>query len=181
MKNDYNYLARIYGVRGSYPYSKKDGSHFGVNTSCFMVRSQKAIVIFDAGSGIIPLGSQLIPEILEHKKNSSEQFVINILFSHTHIDHLIGFYYFAPLYMPNVHINFIGPATMGVDLEVILRTFCEPQYYPVSMDEFRSTKSFFNINENTVITFAKDSSTPEIHEINGQSEPDAEFKINTMK
>ncbi len=178
---DYQFLARFYGVRGSYPIAPKEGTNYGGNTTCLMVRTPEHIVIFDAGSGIIQLGRELIPEILTHKEKSRDPFQITILFTHTHIDHLIGFPYFAPIYIPGVHLTLIGPATMGVDFEDILRTLVEPQYYPVSMDEFRSNMDFDNIDENMVIFFEGKDSKPHFAGIDDPALKDAEWTISNMK
>ncbi len=156
----YEFKVKFYGVRGSYPIAPENGTKIGGNTTCLLVRTQNHIVIFDAGSGLIKLGEHLIPEILDHMKSSNERFHITFVFTHTHSDHLIGFPFFAPLYMPNVHLHFYGPATLGVNFEEILRRWVAPQYYPVDMDEFRSTKSFTNITENVLIYFTETDPVP---------------------
>jgi ribonuclease BN (tRNA processing enzyme) len=177
---DYRFLAKLYGVRGSYPIAPKEGTKFGGNTTCLSLRTRDHIVIFDAGSGIVELGKELIPEIIEHKKKSTSPFQITILFTHTHIDHLIGFPFFAPLYIPGVNLNLIGPATLGVDFEDILSTFVEPQYYPVSMDEFRATKIFNNLSENMLIYFLEGNPAPQLATV-GDSTDLAELVITNMK
>jgi phosphoribosyl 1,2-cyclic phosphodiesterase len=177
--NDYSFLVKLYGVRGSYPIAS--GTKYGGNTTCMLTRTLSHVVIFDAGSGLIQLGKELIPEILEHKKTNSEPFQITIIFTHTHIDHLMGLNFFIPVYMPGVHVNFIGPATLGVDLEDILRTTSEPQFHPVSMDEFRSTKYFENINENMVIYFLKDDPNPLIDETGAPPPENVELTVKNMK
>jgi len=179
--NDYQFLAKIYGVRGSYPIAPQSGTEIGGNTTCLLVRTKDHIVIIDAGSGIIPLGRELVPEILEHKKKSNNPFHITMLFTHTHIDHLLGFPYFAPLYFPGVSLNLIGPGTLGVDFEDILRTLVEPQYYPVSMDEFRSDKDFENIHENMVIYFLEGDPSPHFGEANNINLEKADLVISNMK
>ncbi len=179
--SDYRFLLKLYGVRGSYPNPSEKNTKYGGNTTCIMARTKSHIVFFDAGSGLIQAGKDLVPEIIEHKKSSNDPFHITIMFTHTHIDHLMGLNFFVPLYMQGVHINFIGPAILGVDLEDILSNLCEPQYHPVSMQEFRSTKHFENIHENMIIYFVKDD--PYYHiETNGESLPkDAELVIKNMK
>ncbi len=179
--NDYHLLVRLYGVRGSYPVTFANGTKYGGNTSCIMARTPSHVVIFDAGSGLIQAGKDLIPEILEYKKTSSEPFQITIMFTHTHIDHLMGLNFFTPVYMQGVHMNFIGPSTLGVDLEDILRTTCEPQYHPVSMDEFRSTKYFENVNENMIVYFLKDDPNPYIDTTGAPAPDGTELTIKNMK
>lgn len=179
--SDFRFKAKIYGVRGSYPIAPAEGTKVGGNTSCVLVRTKNNIVIFDAGSGIINLGKELIPEILEHNKKSNTPFNITILFNHTHSDHLMGLPFFAPLYMPGVFIHFFGPATLGVDLEQILRNFVAPQYFPVGMDEFRCMKEFHNLTENNIIYFTPDRAVPKVAEIPEPLPNDRELTIRTMK
>jgi len=179
--SNFQFKAKLYGVRGSYPIAPEHGTQIGGNTTCMLTRTQEHVVIIDAGSGIIRLGRELIPEILAHKEKTKKPFHITIIFTHTHSDHLIGLPFFAPIYMPDVHLHFFGPATMGIDIEKILRALVEPQYFPVSMDEFRSTKSFHNINENMLIYFNPDNPEPQIGHIN-QAEPAfCDMLIYTMK
>lgn len=179
--SEYQFLLKLYGVRGSYPIAPAEGTKIGGNTTCLLARSPEHVVIFDAGSGIIQLGKDLIPEIIKHNQDHKTPFHITILFTHTHSDHLLGFPFFAPLYMPNVHLHFIGPATLGVDFEKILTTQVEPQFYPVAMDEFRSSKSFHNINENTFIYFNDDNQEPLLGHTGESEVPFSDFRIYTMK
>ncbi len=177
---EYRFLAKLYGVRGSYPIAPPEGTRYGGNTTCLLTRTNNQIVIFDAGSGIVRAGQDLLPEIFKHKESSNDPFFITIMFTHTHIDHLLGFPYFAPLYIPGVHLTLIGPATMGVDFEDIMRTLVEPQYYPVNMDEFRSEQEFFNISENMVVYFNGDDPIPNFT-LNGDLEKEAQLVIRNMK
>ncbi len=177
---DFNFLFKIYGVRGSYPIAPSKGTQYGGNTTCAMARTQNQVVIFDAGSGIIPLGKELVPEILDHQKKFDDPFHITIMFTHTHIDHLLGLPFFTPIYLPYVHLHLIGPATVGIDFETILRTQVLPQYFPVSMDEFRSQKSFYNISENTFVHF-NETGQPIIGDIRQQKPKNSGFRIETMK
>ena len=50
---DFRFLAKIYGVRGSYPIAPKGGTKIGGNTTCLLLRTPNHIVIIDAGSGLI--------------------------------------------------------------------------------------------------------------------------------
>ena len=178
---DFELKVKLYGVRGSYPIAPENGTKYGGNTTCLLARTSSHVVIIDAGSGIIKLGKELIPEILEHKKNTGQPFHITLLFTHTHYDHLLGLPFFAPVYMPDVHMHFVGPATLGVDLEQILRNTVTPQYFPVSMDEFRSTKSFINLNENMFIYFDDGNPEPQFGHVSKNQIPEGTLSIETMK
>lgn len=177
----FQFMAKLYGTRGSYPIAPELGTKYGGNTTCMLARTPEHVVIIDAGSGLIKLGKELIPEILENKKKSGQPFHITMLFTHTHSDHLLGLPFFAPIYMPDVHIHFFGPATLGADFEQILRVVVKPQYFPVSMDEFRSIKSFHNINENMFIFFNPDDPQPQIGHESHTEAAFSDFSFHTMK
>jgi ribonuclease BN (tRNA processing enzyme) len=179
--SDFRFKMKLFGVRGSYPVSTAEGTKVGGNTACVLVRTKNNIVILDAGSGVINLGKELIPEILEHQNKSSSPFHITFLFNHTHTDHILGLPFFAPIYMPGVFIHFFGPATLGVDFEKIIRDSVAPVYFPVGMDEFRSTKEFHNLNENTVIYFTPDRPVPKVGHVMEKLPSGRELTISTMK
>ncbi len=95
-----NYL-RFWGVRGSYPSPFQ--SHYGIggNTSCVEVRVDDDIVVCDAGSGIIPLGNELMKQ--------QEIRELTIILTHYHWDHISGLPFFVPAFVPGWKINFFGP------------------------------------------------------------------------
>lgn len=179
--HEFQFLAKLYGVRGSYPISPEIPTKVGGNTTCLLIRTPEHIVIFDAGSGITKLGKDLMPEIIKHKKDGKGTFHITLIFTHTHIDHLLGLPFFAPIYIPDVNLHLIGPATMGAEFEDILRTIVEPQYFPVSMDEFRSDKNFYNLNENMLVYFAKGEPGPYFARSIDPDPESAELIIRNMK
>ncbi len=178
---DYKFKLKFYGVRGSYPVASKEGTAIGGNTACVLARTPDNIVILDAGSGVINLGKELVPEILQHQKRNDTPFHITFIFNHTHSDHIMGLPFFAPLYMPNVFIHFFGPATLGKSFEEILRTLVMPQFYPVAMDEFRSTKEFHDMTENDVIYFTKDRPAPKVAHVMEKLPLDRTLSIHLMK
>ena len=53
---------RIWGARGTFPIPGPDTLEFGGHTCCVEVRAGGQVMIFDAGSGIIPLGQALTDE-----------------------------------------------------------------------------------------------------------------------
>lgn len=179
--SDFQFKLKLYGVRGSYPVSFPGGTKVGGNTACALVRTSNSLVIFDAGSGVINLGKELVPEILKHQKLSNVPFHITFLFNHTHTDHILGLPFFAPLYMPGVKLHMFGPATLGVDFEKIIRDSVAPHYFPVGWDEFRATKEFHNLTENTVVYFTPDSKSPKVAHSNEKIADVKDLTIKTMK
>ena len=86
-----------FSVRGTY----------GGNTSCVEIRGGDEYVICDAGSGLRDLGAYLMrPEVLKRPKPPR---VFNILMSHLHWDHIMGFPFFIPAFIPGNTIRIHSP------------------------------------------------------------------------
>ena len=54
-------LVRFWGVRGSVPWATADSIGHGCNTPCVEIRDERtgALLVLDAGSGIVGLGQAL--------------------------------------------------------------------------------------------------------------------------
>lgn len=86
----------FYGVRGSLPSPGPATAQFGGNTSCVLVElADGTLLIFDAGTGMRPLGGRLL---------GSER-PLHLLLTHSHWDHIQGFPFFAPIYQPEREIH----------------------------------------------------------------------------
>jgi len=125
---------RFWGVRGSIACPSPSYMGFGGNTSCVEVRAGGRTVILDAGTGIRPLGQQL------RREGALDA---DILFSHTHWDHVNGFPFFAPAFEPdNAFRVFAGHlAEEGGIREAIAGHMHEPMF-PVPLDVMRARLSF---------------------------------------
>ncbi|MBW2205751.1 MAG: MBL fold metallo-hydrolase, partial [Deltaproteobacteria bacterium] len=83
-------IIRCYGARGSVPVSGAEYVKFGGDTTCLEIRSKNDyIIIVDAGSGIRRLGNHLLQE---------GRFEYSMIFTHSHVDHILGFPFFKPIY-----------------------------------------------------------------------------------
>ncbi len=88
---------RCWGSRGSIPVSGRQYIKYGGDTTCLEIRTKSDdLIIIDAGTGIRRLGNKLLKE---------KQCGINIIFTHAHLDHIMGFPFFKPIYMKDYHIH----------------------------------------------------------------------------
>ncbi len=133
-----NFSLRFWGVRGSYAVSDRDALRYGGNTSCVEVVAGKHRIIFDAGTGIIGLGKELI-------KNNPGPLNLNLFLSHTHHDHLSGFYFFDPLFDKRNRINIFGPGSGKRSLAETLRMAMEPALFPIGLDALDAKTSIWSL------------------------------------
>lgn len=119
---------RFWGVRGSVPWATSGSIGHGCNTPCVELTDEAsdAVLVLDAGSGIVGLGECL----------SGDPRPIPILLSHYHWDHLQGLPFFAPLYTPGWQPTIWAPS-LGHGRSLVETTF-ETPYFPVPYDRLPS-------------------------------------------
>jgi len=133
---------RFWGVRGSIPTPGKSTARYGGNTSCIEVETNKGTtIIFDAGTGIRDLGMSLL-----RRKKPIEA---HILLSHTHWDHIQGFPFFVPIFIPTTSLKLYAPKSFKetYSLENIMKYQMSYQVFPISLDAIQNMNSkiqYFN-------------------------------------
>jgi phosphoribosyl 1,2-cyclic phosphodiesterase len=130
---------KFWGVRGSIPSPGPSTLRYGGNTSCVEIRLGGKHFIIDCGSGIRGLGGALLREF---GKTSLD---LTILISHTHWDHIQGFPFFAPAFIPGNKIAFYGRPGLKEALEGQMDG---GQYFPIKLSMMGS-KPTFNTYEDT--------------------------------
>jgi phosphoribosyl 1,2-cyclic phosphodiesterase len=109
-------------------------ARIGGNTACVEVRSGDERLILDAGTGIRALGESLLGE---------GPLAATLLFSHLHWDHVQGFPFFTPAYLPTTTLQLMGPGPEGdAALERVLRDQMTPPTFPVPLSTMRGTLRF---------------------------------------
>ncbi len=141
-------IIRFWGVRGSYPVPGPSTVHYGGNTACVEIQAGVHTIILDAGSGIIPLGSDLMRR---SRANNNAPVVATIFFSHMHHDHTLGFPFFEPAYIGASTLHILGPKVFESDLEETLAHAMLPPNFPVSLDELASLRILRNLSEKDVV------------------------------
>ena len=132
----------FWGVRGSIPSPGPDTVEFGGNTSCVGVRVGKAELIFDGGTGIRLLGKKLIKQMpLE----------AHIFFSHVHWDHIQGFPFFEPAFVPGNFIHLYGGNNVSRTLEETLAGQMDHPSFPVHLTEMGAKMAFYDLAEGQIV------------------------------
>lgn len=131
---------RFWGTRGSIPSPGPQTALYGGNTTCFEVRAGGRRVIFDAGSGIRPLGLDLLNRGGEYS---------HIFLTHFHWDHIQGFPFFPPLYQPDIDLKIVGPKQNNIDVRSLFAGQMGPIYFPVPFSAVAAKMSFDHLNEGT--------------------------------
>lgn len=126
---------RFWGVRGSVAVSGAQVAGIGGNTSCVEVTSGDHRLILDAGTGIRALGDALV--------KGGKPTHATLLFSHLHWDHVQGFPFFTPAFVPGNELTLLGPGEHGdAELEKVLRKQMQPPSFPVTLDTMRAKMTF---------------------------------------
>ena len=140
---------KFWGVRGSHPTPGAGTVKYGGNTACAEINAGNKTLILDAGTGIIPLGRALARRAATQKRPLE----LTLLFSHLHHDHMQGFPFFAPAYMPNAKLHIFGPGVTSETLEQVLENNQSPTTFPVGLREMAATKNIHSLRESQVIVW----------------------------
>lgn len=119
------YLDRLpFGIQGT----------TGGNTLCLEVRSGDQILILDAGSGLRLLGLDLMERGFAQGHKQAD-----FLITHTHWDHIQGFPFFRPAFIPHNHFTFYSPFS---DLAERLAQQQDANFFPVPTTYMSATLEF---------------------------------------
>lgn len=122
------FLVRFWGVRGSIACPGPQYARYGGNTSCIEVRLGERVIIFDAGTGLRPLGISLIQEA---------PLDADIFLTHTHVDHIHGIPFFAPFFSPKNRFRvWAGHLAPRLTLKHVLCKYMAEPLFPVPPDIF---------------------------------------------
>ncbi len=140
---------KFWGVRGSIPCPGPQTMKYGGNTACIELRFPEVNrhIIIDAGSGIRELANYMLANDLPNGPISTE-----IYLSHTHWDHIMGFPFFVPAYIPGTKIKVFGPVTYEDEpLEAIVGGQMKYRYFPVNMGELAGDIQYSRLKEEPYI------------------------------
>lgn len=132
---------RFWGVRGSISCAGSEYVRYGGNTSCLEVTAGGRRLIFDAGTGIRTLGLELARQA---------PLDIDIYFTHTHLDHLSGLTFFAPLFDKRNSVRmWAGHLEAPYTLKKVVSNLMQAPIYPVTLDIFQASVGFKEFDAGT--------------------------------
>lgn len=132
---------KFWGVRGSIPTPGCKTAKYGGNTPCIEIGVDGDIIICDAGTGIRPLGIDLIRRAKGRRINAA------IILSHMHWDHYTGLPFFKPLYDKRNSFLIGGPKVSGKDFGAAMRSAFRPPYFPIPAHAIPARVRFKTIRE----------------------------------
>ncbi|MGQ9365361.1 MBL fold metallo-hydrolase [Azospirillum sp. ST 5-10] len=120
-----NFSVTFWGVRGTIPCPARSHMAFGGNTACVEVQAAGQTIILDAGTGIRLLGRRLLKDGVG---------AATLLLSHTHLDHISGFPFFAPAYTRGFALRIVSAHVTGnPGIEAVLARQMERPLFPVPL------------------------------------------------
>ncbi|HUF50105.1 MAG TPA: MBL fold metallo-hydrolase [Longimicrobiales bacterium] len=133
---------RCWGTRGSLPSPGPATVRFGGNTSCVELQGAAGErLIFDAGSGIRPLGESLAAR---GRDGDTDLFL-----THFHWDHIQGLPFYGPIYDPRAAVRIHGPRQGTADVQSLVAGQMGPIYFPVPFDALEARLEFHHVNGDT--------------------------------
>ena len=107
---------------------------YGGDTTCILIRCGETRLVVDAGSGIRRLGTDLMPELIRTRK-----LALHVLFTHMHLDHIMGFPFFSPLVAPTkkfaVSLSMYGGGAWQDELQKTLAATVSAPLFPVALGQ----------------------------------------------
>lgn len=134
----------FHGVRGSFPAPGGDRARYGGHTTCASLRlGPNDHLVVDAGTGLYELGERIMAEA------GDAEIRVDLLLSHFHLDHILGFPFFAPLFSPRTTLTVRAPGDPG-ETRRALAGLMAGRYFPVPLDRTAARKEFVEFGPGTI-------------------------------
>jgi len=139
------FLIRFWGVRGSIACPGPQTVRYGGNTSCVEMRVGGKLLIFDGGTGLRVLGLKLLSEM---------PLDAAMFFTHSHWDHIQGFPFFVPAFVPGNKFHIYGAvAPNGSTIEQRLNDQMLHPNFPVPLQIMGADLKFCDIEVGETVEF----------------------------
>lgn len=136
---------RFWGTRGSIATPGPGTTKYGGNTACTEIRYKDKIIILDTGTGARELGLALMQEF------RGKPIEAHIFIGHTHWDHIQGFPFFTPAYVPGNRLTIYSVRGAGKSLEKVFTGQMDANYFPVALGDMLARLKFVELDGDVVI------------------------------
>jgi phosphoribosyl 1,2-cyclic phosphodiesterase len=134
---------RFWGTRGSVPTPGPSTVRYGGNTACVEMRTNSGtFFIFDSGTGIRELGLNLVRQ--------GGHVSAHLMLGHTHWDHISGFPFFTPAFVPGNRLVIYGARDLDRSLRDVLAGQMHYTYFPVPLGDLRAEIDFSELEEGEI-------------------------------
>ena len=113
---------------------------YGGNSSCMEIIGGDNCTVCDMGSGLRRLGQQAI-----RQRDAGLPKIYNFFMSHLHWDHIMGFPFFPPAYLPGNTIRIHGGHSAAMLEEAFRRQHSAP-CFPVQWDQLGASIGFVHLD-----------------------------------
>ena len=139
-----DFFVRFWGVRGTVACPGPATVRYGGNTSCLEVRCGGRLLIFDAGTGLRPLGQHL---------DTLGPVDADLYFTHTHFDHIQGLPFFSSAYKPTNRLRcWAGHLKPDFALKAVLSEMMQAPLFPVPLSILSADSSFHDFTCGETLT-----------------------------
>lgn len=122
---------KFWGVRGTVPTTAPNMQKYGGNTSCVELICNGRHIVFDAGTGLCPLG------------NNTDHFHTDIFLSHTHLDHIQGLPFYKPLHTDDSNVAlWAGHLLPENTVAKVMSSIMQSPVFPLTLNDVRSRVEF---------------------------------------
>jgi phosphoribosyl 1,2-cyclic phosphodiesterase len=142
------FIIKFWGTRGTRMVAGDKPSLFGQQTICVEVTCGERTLVFDAGSGIVRLGRQLIADKIHN---------FDLFLSHAHYDHVEGIPFFQPFYEKDFTVNFWSGKLKGIERtrDIVDGLMKEP-YFPIRQEKFHARIRYHEIADHQILDLGND-------------------------
>jgi len=137
--NNPHIRVKFWGTRGSIPTPGAATARYGGNTSCVEVRCGESIFMLDTGSGAREFGLALAREF------AGRQLDLHLFVTHTHWDHIQGFPFFVPAYIPGHRLTLYSLHGTDKSLEKLFTGQMDASYFPVDLTDMQAELNFVEL------------------------------------
>ena len=140
---------RFWGTRGSIATPGRTTLRYGGNTSCVEVRCGETVMLLDCGTGAREAGLALAAEF------KGKSLHVHLFVSHTHWDHIQGFPFFIPAYVPGNQVTLYSVRGTDKSLSKIFTGQMDSSYFPVDLTDMKAQLNFVELEGPVEIGSAK--------------------------